>query len=91
MPNPINITEYMRDSQKINKKTKITRITDEGWNSQKHLSGPVEQRKKEKTLVSSSKTLSRFSSPIGLSIYYRVGIASRKMVIHVRTQTVFLE
>ena len=27
---------------------KITRVTDEGWNSQKQLSGPVEQKKKEK-------------------------------------------
>ena len=33
---------------KIKKKTKIPRVTDEGWNSQKQLSGPVEQKKKEK-------------------------------------------
>ena len=56
-----------KDSQKlkINKKTKIPRITDEGWNSQKQLSGPMEKKKKEKeekTPVSSSKALSRFSS-----------------------------
>ena len=40
-----------KDSQKIKKikkKTKIPRITDEWWNSQKQLSGPV-----EKPLISS--------------------------------------
>ena len=56
-----------KDSQKlkINKKTKIPMVTDEGRNSQKQLSGPVEKKKKEKeekTPVSSSKALSRFSS-----------------------------
>ena len=57
----------MKDSQNIKKKTKtkIPRITDEGWNSQKQLSDPVEKKKKEKTPVSSSKALFRFSSPIG--------------------------
>ena len=45
---------------------------DEGWNSQKWLSDPVEKKMKEgkrrieeKTPVSSSKALFRFSSPIG--------------------------
>ena len=33
---------------KIKKKTKIPRVTDERWNSQKQLSGLVEQKKKEK-------------------------------------------
>ena len=41
----------------IKKKVKNPRVTDEGWNSQKQLSGPVEQEKKEKTPVSSSKAL----------------------------------
>ena len=45
-----------QDSQTMKKKTKIPRVTDEGWNSQKQLSGPVEKKKKkEKTLVSSFK------------------------------------
>ena len=37
------------DSQKIKikKKTKTPRITDEGWNSQKRLSDPVEKKMKE--------------------------------------------
>ena len=61
----------MKDSQeiKIKKKTKTPRITDDGWNSQKWLSDPVEkkmkEKKEEKTPVSSSKALFRFSSPIG--------------------------
>ena len=42
---------WAKDSQKIKKNTNIPRITDEGWNSKKHLTGPVE---KKKTLVSSS-------------------------------------
>ena len=42
------------DSQKIKKRTKIPRVTDKGVNSQKQLSGPVEQKKKEETLVSLS-------------------------------------
>ena len=59
---------------KIKKKTKTPRITVEGWNSQKQLSDPVEkkikedkrkEKKKEKTPVSLSKALFRFSSPIG--------------------------
>ena len=72
----------MEDSQKIKikKKTKTPRITDEGWNSQKRLSDPVEkmkegkrrEKKEEKTTVSSSKALFRFSSPIGS--FYRIGI-----------------
>ena len=51
-----------KNSQRIKKKTKIPRVTDEGWNSQKQLSGPVEQKKKEKTPVFSFKALARFSS-----------------------------
>ena len=47
---------------KTKKKTKIPSVTDEGWNSQKELSGPAEKKKKEKTLISSSKALTRFSS-----------------------------
>ena len=33
------------------RKRKIPRVIDEGWSSQKQLSGPVEQKKKEKTPV----------------------------------------
>ena len=58
-----------KDSQKIKikKKTKTPRITDEGWNSQKQPSDSDERKEKkiEKTPVSSSKALFRFSSPIG--------------------------
>ena len=51
----INVYVYLaqraKDSQKINKKTKTTKIT-EGWNSQKQLSGPVEKkRRKRRTLL----------------------------------------
>ena len=59
---------------RITKDLEKDRVTDEGWNSQKKLSGPVEKKKKEKTPVSSSKTFTRFSSYRFL-IYYRVGIA----------------
>ena len=38
-----------------------------------------EEKKKEKTSVSSSKALSRFSSPIGF--IYRIGTTCRKMVL----------
>ena len=52
---------HLKDLQKMNK-TKIPRVTDEGCNSQKQLSGLVEQKKKEKPFVSSFKALTRFSS-----------------------------
>ena len=44
-----NSTCTAKDSQKIKikKKTKTPRITDEGWNSQKRLSDPVEKKMKE--------------------------------------------
>ena len=42
--------------------TKNPRVIGEGWKSQKQLSGPVIQKKEEKTPVSSSKVLTRFSS-----------------------------
>ena len=40
---------HAKDSQKIKikKKTKTPRITDEGWNSQKRLSDPMEKKMKE--------------------------------------------
>ena len=69
---------------KIKKRTKTPRITDEGWNSQKQLSDPVEKKMKEgnrrkgRTPVSSSGALFRFSFPIGF--FYRKGIACRKLV-----------
>ena len=53
------LAQRAKATQKI-KKIKIPRVTDEGWNSQKELSGPVEKKRKEKTLVSSSKALTRF-------------------------------
>ena len=34
----------------IKKKIKIPRVTDEGGNSQKHLSGPVEEKKERRLL-----------------------------------------
>ena len=45
-----------------------------------YVSGPVEQKKKEKTPVSSSSGLSKFSPYMPYKIYYRVGIACRKIV-----------
>ena len=36
---------YIKDSQKIKKWTKIPRVNDEGWNSQKQLSGPVKKKR----------------------------------------------
>ena len=52
LSNPTASTVYTyvhTDSQKIEikKKTKTPRITDEGWNSQKQLSNPVEKKMKE--------------------------------------------
>ena len=34
-----------QEEDKIKKKIKIPRVTDEGWNSQKQLSGPVKKKK----------------------------------------------
>ena len=44
-----NIHVHAKDLQKIKIKikTKTPRITDEGWNSQKRLSDPVEKKMKE--------------------------------------------
>ena len=39
---------FTEDQNKIKKKTKTPRITDEGWNSQKQLSDPVEKKMKER-------------------------------------------
>ena len=64
---------------KIKKETKIPRVTDEGWNSQKQLSGPVEQKKIEKKrLLCLHPKLSPGLVPYRL--FYRVGIACTKMV-----------
>ena len=38
-------TYIAKDSPKIKKKTKIPRVTDEGWNSQKQLPSPVEKKR----------------------------------------------
>ena len=51
-----------RKSLKDQEEDKDFQVTDEGWDFQKHLSGPVDQKNEEKTLVSSSKALTRFSS-----------------------------
>ena len=67
---------HEEDSQKIKKKTKTPRITDEGWNSRngcltqwsrrcKKMKGGEKDERKEKTHVSSSKALFRFTSTIG--------------------------
>ena len=32
----------------VNKKTKFPKVTDEGWNSQKQLSDPVEKKRKRR-------------------------------------------
>ena len=47
--NPYSFKYYKCGVQKIKikKKTKTPRITDEGWNSQKQLSDPVEKKMKE--------------------------------------------
>ena len=39
------------ESQNIKKETKIPRVTDEGWNSQKQLSGPVEKTKEKSSCI----------------------------------------
>ena len=46
---PVFTPIHAKDSQKIKikKKIKTPRITDEGWNSQKRLSDPVEKKMKE--------------------------------------------
>ena len=64
---PLDLAQRAKDSQKIKKKTNISRVTDERWNSQKQLSGLVE-KKEEKTLISSSKVLTRFSSLQAFSV-----------------------
>ena len=46
-----DMLQTLHTEPRIHKKArsrKIPRVTDEGWNSQKQLSGPVEQKKKEK-------------------------------------------
>ena len=54
----------------------IPRVTNEGWNSQKHLPGHSGREQKEKTLVSSSKALTKYS---------KVDVARKKngvLIIH---------
>ena len=76
---------YAKDSQKIKikKKTKTPRITDEGWNYQKRLSDPVEKKTKEgkrrkKRLLYLHPKFS--SGLVPHRLFYRIGIARRKMV-----------
>ena len=47
----LDLAQRAKDSQKIKKKTKIPRVTKEGWNSQKQLSGPVEKRGRRRKLL----------------------------------------
>ena len=60
--------------------TKSPRVIGEGWNSQKELSGPVVQKKEEKSPVSSSKALTRFRSYRLCNLFLRIGIACMKVV-----------
>ena len=67
----------------IKKKIKTPRITDEGWNSQKRLSDPVEKKLKErkrrkKRLLYLHPKLS--SGLVPYMPFYRIGIACRKMI-----------
>ena len=56
-------------------KTKIPRVTDEGWNSQKQLSGPVEQKKKEKKKLQDLYLHPKLSPDlVPYRLFYRVGI-----------------
>ena len=50
--------------QKIKKKTKIPRVTDDEWNFQKQLSGPMEKKRRRKLLYPHPK----LSLPIGLTL-----------------------
>ena len=45
----LDLAQRAKDSQKI-KKTKILRVADEGWNSQKQLSDPVKKKRRRKFL-----------------------------------------
>ena len=42
---PLDLAQRAKDSQIIKKKAKIPRVTDERWNSEKQLSGPVEKKR----------------------------------------------
>ena len=67
----------MKDSQTIKKKAKIPRVIDEGWNSQKQLSGPVEKRNRRgKPLYPHPKFSLGLRFSIGL--YSKVDIACKK-------------
>ena len=48
-------------------------MDDEGWNSQKQLSDQLEEKEKEKPLVSSSKALTR-----GIGLYSYVDVECKK-------------
>ena len=50
----MHVCTYIQGFKKDQEEDNIRRVTDKGWNSQKQLSHPVEQKKKEKTPVSSS-------------------------------------
>ena len=57
----VDLAQRAKDLQKIKKKTKIPRVIDEGWNSQKQPSGQVEKKRRRKLLYPPSITLTRFS------------------------------
>ena len=64
---------------KIKKKTKTPRITDEGWNSQKRLSDPVEKKMKEgkrrrKRLQDLYLHPKLSSGLVPYRLFYRIGI-----------------
>ena len=84
--NYMYLCTYAKDSQKIKKKkkTKTPRITDEGWNSQKRLSDPVEKKMKagkrrKKRLLYLHPKLSSGLVPLKALLQNR-HIACRKMV-----------
>ena len=69
-----------QDQEKI----KIPSVTDEGWNTQKQLSGPVEQRKKEKKRLQDPYLHPRLSSDLVPHwLFYRIGIGCRKWCSYV--------
>ena len=62
-------------------------VTDEGWYSWKQLSGPVDQKNEEKTPVSSSKALTRFSSLSDFYWYYVKTITLIYVYIYISEMT----
>ena len=66
----------VNDSQKIKKKTKIprpARVTNEWWNSQKQLSGPIENKEKINLIYVSSSLISH-----SIGLYSKVDVVCNK-------------